>query len=57
MRTRRQRRFKAREGRVGRRFKARVRDAFFDVGLAVQDQLDPFALQHELDVGEGGAAV
>src|SRR5438128_4942660 len=53
----RKRRFKAREGRVGRRFEARVGDAFFDVGLAVEYQLDAFALKHELDVGEGGVAV
>ena len=31
--------------------------AFFDVGLPVEDQRDAFALEHELDVGEGRVAV
>ena len=52
-----QHRFERRDGGVGHRFKARVGDPFFDVRLAVQDQRDPFALEHELDVGEGGVAV
>ena len=52
-----QARFEGRERRVGGRFEFGVGDAGFDVGLAVQDERDAFALQHELDVGECRVAV
>ena len=44
-------------GRVRHRVEGRRRDPFFDVGLAVEDQRDAFALEDELDVGERGVAV
>ena len=44
-------------GASGDAFEARVGDPGFDVRLAVEDDRDAFALQHELDVGEGRVAV
>ena len=44
-------------GCVGDRFEAAVRDAFFDVGVAVEDQLDVVGLQKELGVGERRATM
>src|SRR5438128_9329437 len=42
---------KARDRRVRDRPEAADRDALFDVGLPVEDERDPFALQHYLKVG------
>jgi hypothetical protein len=50
-------RFEARDRLVWDGLEARVGDAVFDVGLAVEGDVDVFALQQELDVGEAGAAV
>ena len=50
-------RFEVRDGSVWDGFEFGVRDAFFYVGVAVEDDLDAFALEEELDVGERRAAV
>ena len=51
MRTRRQHRFKDRERGIGSRFELRIRDLVLDLRLAIQDQRDPFALQHDSTSG------
>ena len=50
-------RFDGFERRVGDRLERAGGDAFFDGGLAVEDDGDAFALQDELGVGPGGVAV
>src|ERR1019366_1278403 len=50
-------RFEGFDRRVGPCVEGRGRDPVFDVGLSVEDQQDAFALEHELHVREGRAAV